>query len=339
MNPTPKRTFPERKKAPAPSSQGTSSSVRYQQATKKTSSLKNVVVQNTASSTASNSFPERKDPPAPSSQAPTPSAVTQTGPSLKTIVAKDKTVTNAFPERKASSPPSSQAPPPKRAASGDQVREGLTLRRYTQTRKASTSLGGLANTASVETEGKPKQSASANKVEDAVQSVPVSAKKEESARMPVIKSGSSFANLASLVGNGSVVNRDRSTVNQVRAVSTKLGDIAKNPTGPSSKSSENMLSAQPKQSIEAMPEGDPQEAFQRALLSEQLANDKRPAKGNRASKPLSTKTEEAPPSKGFSSLSAIIQGRDKRSIPPTINRDRAKSSLFPESSKYFHITM
>jgi hypothetical protein len=323
-DPTPKRAFPERKKAPAPSSQGASSSVLNQQATKKTS------------------FPERKEPPAPSSQAPSPSAVSQTGPSLRTIVAKETTTPNAFPERKASLSPSSQAPPPKRAASGDQEREGLTLRRYTQTRKASTSLGGLANTAPAETDVKPNQSASVvNKVADAAQSVPVSAKKEESARKPILKSGSSFANLASLVGNGSVVNRDRSTVNQVRSVSTKLGDIAKNPAGrvtekdSSSKSSEKENSAQTKQSTVAVPEGDPQEAFQRVLLSKQIANDKDAGKGNMATKTPSTKKEEASRSKGFSSLSAIIQGRDKRSITPTINRDRAKSSLFPEPSEYF----
>ena len=337
---SPKQAFPERKRAPVPSSQGSISSVRNLQ-TAQSSSLKNVVAQATVST--NNAFPERKQAPQPSSQAPAPTAASlskgRTGPSLKTIVAKDTVAsTNAFPERKTAPPPSSQAPPQKQSASGDQAREGLTLRRYTQTRKASTSLGGLANASVDEAKEPPKPvPAAVNKAAAAAQSVPVSAKKEESARKPLAKSGSSFANLASLVGNGPVVNRDRSTVNQARSVSTKLGDIAKNPaahreTGKEKEAVESKVATQTKT------DGDAQEAFQRELLSKQLANDKSgdsktSSNEKKAKKAQPSKNEDAVPGKGFSSLSAIIQGRDKRSITPTINKDRSKSSLFPEPSE------
>lgn len=331
---SPKQVFPERKRAAAPSSQGASASVRYHKSSQQSSSsLKNVVTQNIVSTT--NAFPERKEAPAPSSQAPSPAAAQinqQAGPTLKTIVAKDTTPNNAFPERKVAPSPSSQAPPPKQSASGDHAREGLTLRRYTQTRKASTSLGDLANPSAGTQEPPTQVQASVEETTTVKKQVEASVDEAPNAKKPAVKKGSSFANLASLVGNGPVVNRDRSTVNQARSVSTKLGDIAKNPAA-----HREEAQAVPKKEVletkELVPkvksnDADPQEAFQRALLSSRLANGKT-TENVKAAK----ETVPSSSSKGFSSLSAIIQGRDKRSIAPTINRDRSKSSLFPESSE------
>ena len=331
-----KQVFPERKRAAAPSSQGASTSVRYQKSNQQGSSLKNVLAQTNAASTTSNAFPERKEAPAPSSQAPSPAAPKQQGgQSLKTFIAKDNTPNNAFPERKAAPSPSSQAPPPKQSASGDHAREGLTLRRYTQLRKASTSLGGLANSSNGGTPEPPKQQVEASTDETPKKQVEVPAKKETPTKKSAVKKGSSFANLASLVGNGPVVNRDRSTVNQARSVSTKLGDIAKNPAAhrEEAKQKEEEVDLTKKEEYVESKDVDPQEAFQRALLSSQLANGKatNPPSSGKATK----ETTSLSPSKGFSSLSAIIQGRDRKSITPTINRDRSKSSLFPESSEWY----
>jgi hypothetical protein len=192
-------------------------------------------------------------------------------------------------------------------------------------------LGGLANPSSTAQElSKP---------------VPVAVKKAvektEISRKPVVKAASSFANLASLVGgNIPNLNRDRSTVNQARSVSTKLGDMAKNPAAhrevkqPATKEKDAVQSKE--STPAAKSNADSQEAFQRALLSSQIANGKATAAtvatDDKMTAP-STKDSAAPAPKGFSSLSGIIQGRDKRSITPTVNKDRSKSSLFPEPSE------
>jgi hypothetical protein len=332
--------FPDRKETPAPSSQASSRPLK--QVIRRGSSLKTIVTKETHSS--NNAFPQRKEAPAPSSQAPAPASTkeVQKGPSLKTIITKEPlTSNNAFPERKTAPPPSSQAPshPKKQPASGDHVSEGLTLRRYTQTRKASTPLGGLANPSSTES---PRNDVSSF------------SEKSVSPERPTVKTAnhapSSFANLSNLVGNGkNSINRDRSTVNQARTTSTKLGDMA-NPsnvevepptkitvstTMPATKNTEteSIESKDPK--IEVKRIGDRQEAFQRELLSSRLAYEK--AKPSGPQKKQSSETVSVPPA-SFSNLSAILQRRDKRSITPTINRDRASVSLFPEKSKLLSTT-
>ena len=244
------------------------------------------------------------------------------------MVAKDTAASiNAFPERKKSPAPSSQAPPPKQSASGDHEREGLTLRRYTQTRKASTSLGGIANSSGDQTQQTPSE-AVANQADDYEPAV-----NKATPETPAVRKQSSFANLASLVSNGDVVNRDRSTVNQARSVGTKLGDIAKNPAV--HRHVERTSSVAATKSIaksEAKASVDPQEAFQRALLTSQLANGKMAS--NKKILPLQEgKGSDIPSSTGFSSLSAIIQSRDRRSITPTINKDKSKNSRFSDHSK------
>ena len=330
-NSNPKQAFPKRKQAPAPSSQAASSSVRYQKISQQSSSLKNVAAK--TNSPTSNPFPDRKNSPPPSSQA--QATVTQaedeseTGPSLKTMVAKDTAMsTNAFPERKKSPAPSSQAPLPKQSASGDHEREGLTLRRYTQTRKASTSLGGLANSSGDQAQP------------TLVQTVDNQADDQEP---PAVRKKLSFANLASLVSNGDVINRDRSTVNQARSAGTKLGDIAKNPaahrevirtaTVAATKSPEKEVVQVKVAESESEASVDPQEAFQRALLTSRLANSKIMHSDNKMLPLQEANNSDIPSSTGFSSLSAIIQVRDRRLITPTINKDRSKNSLFPDKSK------
>jgi hypothetical protein len=190
-------------------------------------------------------------------------------------------------------------------------------------------LGGLANPSSTAQElSKP---------------VPVAVKKAvektEISRKPVVKAASSFANLASLVGgNIPNLNRDRSTVNQARSVSTKLGDMAKNPAAhrevkqPATKEKDAVQSKE--STPAAKSNADSREAFQRALLSSQIANGKATVATDDKMTAPTTKDSAAPAPKGFSSLSGIIQGRDKRSITPTVNKDRSKSSLFPEPSEY-----
>lgn len=326
--------FPDRKAAPAPSSQAPSRPLK--QVIRRGSSLKAIVTKE--SHPSNNAFPQRKEAPAPSSQAPAPASTEdiQKGPSLKKIMTKEPvTSNNSFPERKTAPPPSSQTPsqPRKQPASADHVNEGLTLRRYTQTRKASTPLGGLANPSSTE---------SARSAAFSFSEKPVSIEK------PTVKkanASSSFANLSNLIGNSkNSINRDRSTVNQARTTSTKLGDMA-NPSnvevGPPTKitvspaisatqntETESIESNAPK--TEVKKNGDRQEAFQRKLLSSRLAYER--SKPSASQKKQSSESVSVP-LRSFSNLSSILQGRDKRSITPTINSDRASVSLFPEKSK------
>ncbi|KAL3796158.1 hypothetical protein HJC23_000661 [Cyclotella cryptica] len=322
-------TFMNRKGAGAPSSQALLPLSK--QVAQKGTSLKNVIVGK--SLTPGNAFPKRNNPPAPSSQAPSPSSSkpdVDRGSLLKNVVMAKDSPSPAFPEKKTAPSPSSQAPSQssKMSASNDHVREGLSLRRYTQTRKVSTSLGGLANTSS------------SKSTKDSAPEISDKIKKTEEVVVPLAKpASSSFANLSNLIGVKNDRSRDRRTVNQARSTSTKLGDIAKVDPDLGTRAQPEISMATGLKSTQVnevestksyVDTSDQQEAFQRELLSSQLANKKRSAPV--AQKTLSqSDSSKNPPS--FSNLSAILQGSEKRPVAPTINRDRASASLFPEKSE------
>lgn len=328
-----KNSFPERKGVNPPSSQATSQQMK--QYTQQGSSLKAVMIQSTAKS-SNNAFPDRKEAPAPSSQAPIPATTSANfGSSLKKVMTKDTASSaNVFPERKAAPPPSSQAPKPKnQAASGDHIKEGLTLRRYTQTKRASTPLGRmLADETSTEP---PTQTVSVKKSSTEIATV-----------VQPAKGSSSFANLASLVGNSqALANRDRNTVNQARTTTTKLGDIA-NPdakfgVGAPPKIEVHATSTAPDSTAGSTTQPPETKAEKRPVAKEDAspappANKKDAASDSQKSTPPEKATKSS--SGSFSNLSSILQSRDSRSTTPTINRDRASVSLFPEKSKYISFT-